>query len=124
MTQTKGLGGTQKGRKEVTQTEMNPTIDMGRIVSVNKELNVGKVSLIAVYTPNVFCNLLTTKMVELTNYSFIVGADFNAEWEPVLDRSNATSSVDQGLATEGLKSLLHNMGLIDKWPLVNPSIKD
>lgn len=69
---------------------------MGRIVIANMEFNGRKIALIAADTPNVldgnFYNLLTTKMLELTDYSSNVGAEFNAVWDPAFDRSNATSS--------------------------------
>lgn len=63
-------------------------------------------------------------MLQLTDYFLIVGADFNAVWDPVLDRSNATSSREQGLATNALKSKASNLGLTDIWRSVNPSVKD
>ncbi len=102
--------------------------DMDRIVIANIEFNGRKTALIAANAPNVFdsnfYNLLTTKMLDLTDYSFIVGADFNAVWDPAFDRSNATSSGEQGLAIDALKSWASNLGLIDIWRLINSSVKD
>lgn len=63
-------------------------------------------------------------MLELTDYSFIVGADLNAVWDPVHDRSSATSSGGQSMARNALKSLANNLGLVDIWRLINPTIKD
>lgn len=102
--------------------------EAGRIVITKLEFNNRKIALVSAYAPNTFdgnfYNLLTTRMLELTEYSFIVGADFNAVWNPVFDRSNATSSGEQGLATNALKSWAGSLGLIDIWRLINPSIKD
>lgn len=92
---------------------------MGRIVIANMEFNARKIALIAADAPNVFdgnfYNLLKTKMLELTDHSSIMGADFNAVW--AFDRSNATSSGEQGLATDALKSWAGNLGRIDIWRL-------
>lgn len=101
---------------------------MGRIVIASMEFNARKIAFIAADAPNVFddnfYNLLTTKMLELTDYSSIVGADFNAVWDLAFDRSNATSSGEQGLATDALKSWAGHLDLIGIWRLINPSIKD
>lgn len=102
--------------------------DMGRIVITGIEFNSRKIALVSAYAPNVFdsdfYNVITVKMLELTDYSFIVGADFNAVWDPVLDRSSASVSGEQGLATKALKAWAINLGLTDIWRLVNPSAKD
>lgn len=49
------------------------------------EFKSRKIALISAYAPNDFdkdfYNLITTKMLELTDYSFIVGADFNSVWD-------------------------------------------
>lgn len=102
--------------------------DMGRLVIAKIEFNSRKIALISAYAPNdfdsKFYNSITSKMLELTEYSFIVGADFNAVWDPVLDKSSATSSGGQVMATSALKSWASNLGLVDMWRLINPSIKD
>lgn len=62
-------------------------------------------------------------MLQLTDYSFIVGAAFNAVWDPALDRTHATYSGEQSLATDALRCWAINLGLTDIWRLNNPSIK-
>ena len=83
------------------------------------EFHARKIALISAYAPNTFdsafYNTLTTEMLELTDYPFIVGADFNAVWDPVVDRSNATASREQGQATNALKSWADSLGLKDIW---------
>ena len=102
--------------------------DVGRLVIARIEFKSRKIALISAYAPNDFdrnfYNLITSKMLDLTEYSFIVGADFNAVWDPVLDKSSATSSGGQVMATNSLKSWASNLGLVDMWRLINPSIKD
>ena len=92
------------------------------------EFHARKIALISAYAPNTFdsafYNTLITEMLELTDYPFIVGADFNAVWDPVVDRSNATASREQGQATNALKSWADSLGLKDIWRTVNPSSKD
>ena len=95
--------------------------DAGRIVITKVEFHARKIALISAYAPNTFdsafYNTLTTEMLELTDYPFIVGADFNAVWDPVVDRSYATRPLT-----------LLNHGLIvwdlDIWRSVNPSSTD
>ena len=86
--------------------------DRDRIVIARVEFQIRKIALVLGYAPNVFdsnfYNLITTKMLELRDYSFVVGADFNAVWDPVLDRSGALASGEQGLATKSLKAWATN----------------
>uniref|UniRef100_A0A674MSZ3 Endonuclease/exonuclease/phosphatase domain-containing protein n=1 Tax=Takifugu rubripes TaxID=31033 RepID=A0A674MSZ3_TAKRU len=87
--------------------------ESGRVAIAQIEVHSRKIALISLYAPDDFrkdfYNLITTKMRELTDYSFIVGADFNAVWDPVSDRSSATSSGGQSMATNALKSWANNL---------------
>lgn len=91
--------------------------DAGRIVITRAEFGSRKIAIISAYAPNVFdgafYDTLTVKMLELTEYSFIVGVDFNAVWDPAVDRSNAASSGEQSQATNALKSWASTLGLMD-----------
>lgn len=101
---------------------------LGRIVISNVELGNRKIALISAYAPNnydkLFYNTLTCQMLELTGFSFIVGADFNAVWDPSVDRSGANATGDQAQATNALRFWANNLGLIDVWRVVNPTHKD
>lgn len=91
------------------------------------EFNARKIALVSAYAPNVFdSNFLQYNYNQnvRTDYSFVVGADFNAVWDPVLDRSSASSSGEQGLATNSLKAWAINLLLTNIWRLINPSAKD
>lgn len=100
----------------------------GRISIAKVEYSNRKIALVSAYAPNsfdaAFYNELTTVMLELTDYAFIVGADFNAVWDPVLDRSKATENADQKQATSALQAWSNDTGVTDLWRLINPSLKD
>ncbi len=102
--------------------------DAGRIVIAKVELYGKKVALISIYAPNTFNNclydILTKRMLDLTDYSFIVGADMNAVWDIIFDRSSSTASREQELATAALHSWAKSLGLIDIWRSCNPATKD
>ncbi len=82
----------------------------------------------SVYAPNKFdkgfYNHLTHKMLELTDFSIVVGADMNAVMDVNYDRSHPNASGDQALATAALQSWVKNLGFIDIWRSVNPTLKD
>lgn len=92
------------------------------------EFNNRKIALVSAYAPNVFngnfYNTLTNQMLELTDFCFIVGADFNAVWDPNIDRSNSKATEEQAQATDALKSWASSLGLIDIWRAVNATCKD
>ena len=92
------------------------------------EFSARKIALASAYAPNIFdgnfYNTRTNQMLELTDCSFIVGADFNAVWDPNIDRSNAKATGEQAQATNALKSWASSLGLIDIWRAVNPTSKD
>ena len=104
------------------------TDNSGRIVISTVEFGNRKIALVSAYAPNnhdsLFYNTLTCQMLELTDCSFIVGADFNAVWDPSVDRSSANATGDQAQATNSLKSWANNLGLIDIWRVANPTLKD
>lgn len=66
----------------------------------------------------------SSQMLELTDCPFIVGGDFNAVWDPIVDRPGARATGDQSQATSALKSWANSLGLIDIWHVVNPTCKD
>lgn len=71
---------------------------------------------VSAYAPNLFdadfYNMLTTVMLELTDYVFIVGAD--------VDGSGASETQ----ASAALRAWARDTGLVDMWHMVNPSLKD
>jgi len=67
---------------------------------------------------------LSRSLSELTDCSFIVGADFNAVWDPNIDRSNAKATGEQARTRNALKSWANSLWLMDTWRAVNPTCKD
>lgn len=100
----------------------------GRIVISTVEFSNRKIALISAYAPNnydkIFYNTLTHQMLELEDCYFMVGADFNAVWDPLVDRSGARATGDQAQATNALRFWANNLGLIDIWRVINPTHKD
>lgn len=80
----------------------------GRITIAKIECTNRKIALVSAYAPNSFdansYNTLTTAMLELTNYAFIVGADINAVWDPAVDRSGSSELPNQRQATAALQA--------------------
>lgn len=70
----------------------------GRMTIAKIEMYGRKIAIISAYAPNKFdkefYSALTQEMLQLTEYSFIVGADMNAVWQ-VSERSSATDNKDQ-----------------------------
>lgn len=99
----------------------------GRMTIAKVELYGRKVTVISAYAPNkfdkTFFNTLTQKMLELPEYSLIVGADMNAVWHAD-NRSSLSASKDQQLSTAALQSWAKTLGLIDVWRSFNPTMKD
>lgn len=104
------------------------TENVGRMVIVKVEIYGWKNALASVYAPNKFeedfYDPLTRYMLELTEYSIIVGADMNAVGDVSLDRSHSRASRDQELATAALRSWAQSLGLIHVWQSMNPTLKD
>lgn len=62
--------------------------------------------------------------IMLQTFYFIVGEDFNAVWDPNIDRSNSKATGEQVEATNALKSWASSLGLIDIWCAVNATCED
>ena len=91
--------------------------DAGRIAISTLEFSASKIALVSAYAPNHFdgnvYNTLSSQMLELTDFSFIVGAYFNAVWDPNVNQSNAKATGEQAQATKALTSWAISLGLID-----------
>lgn len=60
----------------------------------------------------------------MSDYVFIVGANFNAVWNLAVDKSRASETPDQRQASAVLWAWARDTGLVDMWHMVNPSSKD
>ena len=122
-----------KGVAIVSRRNLNvKVLDMwadtaGRITIARVEVYGRKVALISAYAPKTFdkdfYDTLTQKMLELTEYAIMVGADMNAVWDSN-EWSSLTASRDQESATAALQSWAGSLGLVDMWQAFNPQVKD
>lgn len=101
---------------------------VGRLAIAKVEVSGRKIAFISLYAPNVFdksfyCSLTNT-MLELSEYSFIVGGDFNAVWNLTDDKTGKFEMRDQKLPSSALRKWENSMGLTDLWRLTNPTVKD
>jgi len=100
----------------------------GQITIAKVEYSNRKIALISLYAPNTFnaefYKTLTAVMLELPDFAFIVGGDFNAVWDPAIDRSGASETANQRQSSAALKAWAQDTGLVDLWCLVNPTSKD
>lgn len=99
----------------------------GRMKIAKVEIYGRKIAIISAYAPNKFdkefYSTLTQEMLQLSEYSFIVGADMNAVWQ-TSERSSATANKDQELATAALQAWVESLGLMDVWRTFNPTLTD
>lgn len=97
-------------------------------VVVRAEVSGRKIAFLSIYAPNFydrhFYAMLTDKMLELSEYSFIAGADFNAVWNATVDGSGSSETNDQKSASAAMRSWSNSLGPIDLWQAVNPSVRD
>lgn len=97
----------------------------GRMTIAKVEMFGRKIAIVSAYAPNKFdkefYSVLTQEMLQLTEYSFIVGADMNAVWQ-ASERSSAFANKDQEMATAALQAWVKNLGLIDIWRAFNPTL--
>lgn len=87
-----------------------------------------KIAFILLYAPNsfdrAFYDNLTDRMLELSDYSFIVGGDFNAVWRAANDRTGKSETRDQKQASAAFQAWANSLGLTDLWRSSNPSVCD
>lgn len=102
--------------------------DAGRIAIAKIRMEGKNIAFISAYAPNMFdaafYDLLTKTLLNLTGFYLVLGADFNAVWDPNMDRTGGFESRDQRLASEALRRWALNTGMVDVWRMLNPSLKD
>lgn len=63
-------------------------------------------------------------LLELSGFKLIIGADFNAVVNYLVDRSWHSENLDQKYASEALRSWISDTGVVDLWRILNPGVKD
>lgn len=84
---------------------------------------ISGIAFVSVYAPATFDPLffpnLTTALLELSEYKFIIGAHMNAVVNPSIDRSSMQAASSQKQVSASLKKLLFDLGLIDIYRALN-----
>lgn len=100
----------------------------GRIAIAKVQIEHTDVAIISLYAPNVFdksfFDQITKKVLELPGFKLIVGADFNAVVDHLMDRSSFSENLDQKHASAALRMWVYEAGVEDLWRMLNPSTKD
>lgn len=91
----------------------------GRVAYIKTLINGTKIAFLSVYAPNVFdaefYNYLTNTILELSEFSLIIGGDFHAVWLHSLDRTGITESREQCLASSALREWAIVCSVVDAW---------
>ncbi len=100
----------------------------GRITFLKTITSNIKIAFVSIYAPNCFdanfCRELTQLLLDLPEFRLVIGSDFNAVRDHLVDRSNATEGNDQRLATTALKKCSEEVAVIDLWHLHNPLARE
>lgn len=101
--------------------------NQGRIAYIKSVINGAKIAFVSVYAPNdfdsVFYDDLTDIVLGLSEYTLIIGGDFNAVLEHSLDRTGTKESRDQSLSTNALRRWVSDCFLVDAWRIAHPTLK-
>lgn len=118
-TKTKGVAVVARRNFKITE---------GRLTIVKTETCNRKIAFISAYAPNsfdrAFYDNLTNSMLELNDYSFTMGGDFNVVWSVANDRTGKSETKDQKLASLALQAWANSLGLTDLWRFTNPSVSN
>ncbi len=91
--------------------------DGGRIAIAKIRMDGKNIALISAYAPNAFdvgfYELLTKSLLDLTGFHLVLGADFNMVWDNSTDRKGGIRSRDHHLASEALRQLATDAGMVD-----------
>lgn len=79
---------------------------LGKIATAKIECSNRKIALVSIYASNQFDADFYNEliMLQLSDYMFVVGSDFNAVLDPAIDRSGASDTPDQRQASAALQS--------------------
>lgn len=100
----------------------------GRIAIAKIHIENRDIALDSIYAPNAFdrgfYDLATKSLLDLTGFKLTIGADFNAVMDHSIDMSGQSESLDQRMASEALRALATNTGVVDLWRIMNPTARD
>lgn len=97
----------------------------GRITIAKIHIENTDIALVSLYAPNTFdphfYEQITKILLYLSDFKFIIGADFNAVVDHSLDRSGQSENKEQKQSSEALCAWSNNIGVVDLWRMVNPT---
>lgn len=91
-------------------------------------INQTKIAFFSVYAPNTynadFYDYLNKTILELSDFSLVVGGDFNAVWSHTCDRTGTNESRDQRLARAALQQWASDYSVVDAWHIKYPLLEE
>lgn len=95
--------------------------------SYTKTILAGRnVAFTSIYAPNDFdpdfFTYLTDLLSRMQEFSLILGADMNATFNPVLDRSSCLSQHSQNASSTTLNKFIVDLSLTETFCAINPSV--
>ncbi len=98
----------------------------GRITCILGTWSNIKCAFVSVYAPNeydsVFYQQLVSILLSLNDYHLVIGGDFNAVHNPILDRSQISHS--DKTSSKLFKGFIKQVDVCDIWRLRNEAVKD
>lgn len=100
----------------------------GRLAFCCTSIEGRKVAFVSFYAPTIFDHTffqnITKDLLTLDEYHLVIGADMNAVFDNILDRSTTSATHTQISSSKALCNLAKDLNLVDLWRLQNPSFKD
>lgn len=99
----------------------------GRIIGIRVKVGDMELGIINIYAPNsnqaTFFNSLLANITSWSSIPLIIAGDFNSVIDEDIDSSNNSTRYIQSSSRQ-LTCLLNELGLVDKWRLLNPTERD
>lgn len=100
----------------------------GRLSYICVTTGSRKIAFVSVYAPALcdpkFFPHLTSDLLTLTQYSFVIGGDMNSVFDLNLDRCRGSYTNVQKQASDMFRTFVETLNLTDIWHLHNPTNRD
>ena len=124
---TKGVLILVRKNLEITILESGGDLE-GRMTFVKTILCRRKIAFVAVYAPTPFESdffpHLTEMLLDLQDFEFVIGGDFNAAYLNSADRTSSLESSEQILSSASLRNWAEQVAVIDLWRTSHPLERD
>ncbi len=121
-----------KGVLILVNRKLNLTVEhigsdeKGRFVFIRCKIYNNRLALVSIYGPNetdsAFLTQISKTLLEEIDYPLVVGGDFNAVINPVLDKSQSDTTANP--SSKLLNKFITELNLIDLWRIQNTKAKD